>query len=379
MRRIALVVRVGAGVMLVVFWGMVDSPLLGVAYILAMIALSAIRYRFAPYRWLGIAETALCLIYAFLWRPALLGVWLPVIGLLEDKWEAWERELLHQGLEDREQRLELETSREIYEREMHNAAHLAEIAERSRIAQDIHDHVGHEMSGASIALQTALRLYDKGDERARDLLAQSAARMEMASEHLREAVYNLKPSRVAGISTLAELCDEFTFCPVEFSASGDLGSVSHWELLEANLKEALTNVSRHSNATLVTVQLIGNADYIRLQVSQGDASGKTRGQNEDSTRIGDAEGSPTRFTRGSTPRLMGEAGVPTPHFMDETRASSPRLTDETGKLSPRLEPSPRLAGGLGLAGIRERVRAVGGTLTIKMEDDFSIVCILPKR
>ena len=323
MRQFAILARVGAGVMLVICWGLIDSPLDGVAFLLALTALAAVRYRLSPYRWLGIAETALCLAYAFLWLPAILGLWLPIIGLLEDKWKSWEKELLQKSIEDRGERLKLEASANASARELQSAARLAEMAERSRIAQDIHDHVGHEISGASIALQAAIKLYDKGDERAAELLSQSAKRLEAASEHLREAVHNLKPARAAGVSTLAELCEAFSFCPVQFSASGDLGGFLHWELLEANLKEALTNISRHSEASLVKVKLNGNADNIRLQITDN-------GQ---------------------------------------------------GKQGPGGEPSLPLAAvpGIGLFGIRERVRTAGGSLTVSSENGFTVVSVLPKR
>ena len=313
MRRLAIGARLFAGMMLIVCWGLVDSPLLGVVYLLVLVALSAIRYRISPYRWLGILEAATCIIYAFFWLPALLGLWFPFIGFLESRWALWEDELLKKSIEDRGELLKLEAFREVSAREIRSAARLAEMAERARIAQDIHDHVGHEISGASMALQTALKLYEKDDKRAGELLAQSAKRIEAASEHLREAVHNLKPSRVAGVSTLAELCETFTFCPVQFSASGNLGGSLHWELLEANLKEALTNVSRHSDASLVTVKLDGNTDYIRLHV----------------------------VDNGRTERLNNM--------------------------------------GLGLTGIRERVRAAGGSLTVSTENGFAVLCVLPKR
>ena len=253
--------------MLIIVWELVNSPLLGVVFLLVLTALSAVRYRLAPYRWLCLAESALCVGYAFLWLPALLGLWFPVIGLLEGRWEALEKELLCKAIEDRGERLRLEISLETSARETQSAARLAEMAERSRIAQDIHDHVGHEISGASIALQTAIKLYEKNDEHTKELLDQIAKRLEAATIHLREAVHNLKPARTPGIETLEDLCGDFKFCDIQFESVGDFSNVFHWHLLAANLKEILTNVSRHSNATNVTVRLDGNADYIRMRVT----------------------------------------------------------------------------------------------------------------
>ncbi|MDR1669662.1 MAG: histidine kinase [Oscillospiraceae bacterium] len=274
MRSAAIYARLFAGATLIATWGLVDSPLSGILFIQALTALSAVRYRFKPYRWLTAAEAALCIGYAFVWLPALAGLWLPVISLLEKAWTAWERELSARQIADRGERLKLEASRELTEREARGAARFAELAERSRIAQDIHDHVGHEISGALIALQTAMRLYEKRDERAGELLAKSVARVEAASGHLREAIYNLKPSQIWDVSALEALCGEFTFCPVRFSAGGDLTGSPHWELLAQNLKELLTNIARHSGAEFAAVKIDGNAGYIRMQVSDNGTAAK---------------------------------------------------------------------------------------------------------
>ncbi|MDR2687492.1 MAG: sensor histidine kinase [Oscillospiraceae bacterium] len=298
--------------MLTVSWGLVDSPLSGIVFLLALLGLSAVRYRFAPYRALPALEAALCVGFAFLWLPALLGLWLPAVGLLEDRWAAMERELLGRDFEDRARRYQLEDALQASERDVENAARLAQVNERARIAQEIHDHVGHEIAGASLALQAAAKLHEKGDPRAGELLAQCQGRLESASARLRETVHNLKPAQTPGAEGLEALCGAFAFCPARFTACGDLEGVAHWDLLAANLKEALTNVSRHSRAKFVTVKLDGNAAYIRMIVA------------------------------------------------------------DDGKSSKPYRP------GLGLSGMRERVRAAGGTLTVNAGEGFQVVCVLPK-
>ena len=358
MRRFVIYARVGAGVMLIVCWGLVDSPLSGVAWLLALIALSAVRYRLAPYKWLIAAETAICIGYAFLWLPSLLGLWIPVIGLLEIRWETEEKELLLKAIEDRGERLKLQSSVDAAARETQNAARLAEMAERSRIAQDIHDSVGHEISGASIALQTAIRLYERNDERAGELLEQSAKRLEKASEHLREAVHNLKPSRVVGVGTLHDLCDDFDFCEIRFETSGDFSGVLHWRLLAANLKETLTNITRHSEATLVTVRLDANADYIRMQVSD---NGQTR------------QAAQGKAAQGKTEQGKTTQGKTAPGSQTLLAAGKKSLSAGQYPLA-----DPALNIGLGLTGMRERVRAAGGTLTISADNGFTVVTVLPR-
>ena len=267
MRKYAIIARLGVGVMLLIFWGLVDSPLAGVAFMLALLGVSAVRYRFAPYGLLAVLEIIICVVFSFVWRPALLGLWMPAVGFLETKWDLLEKDLLRRNFEDRSERLKLESAHEYSLKDIRNAARLAEMAERSRIAQDIHDHVGHEISGAALAMQAAVKLYDKSDARAGDLIRQASERLQSAAEHLRGAVRDLKPARTPGLWSLEELCGSFGYCEARFIASGDLTGVIQWELLTVCLKELLTNIARHSGASLAVIRLEGNAGFARMTVA----------------------------------------------------------------------------------------------------------------
>jgi tRNA-binding EMAP/Myf-like protein len=125
--------------------------------------------------------------------------------LLEEKWRAWELELLFKDFEDRAKLLKLERARENAAIELRNAARLAETAERSRIAQDIHDHVGHEITGALFALQAAAKRDEIDAQQADVLLNCAISRLENAYGSLRETVYNLKPAKLRGIQSCGML------------------------------------------------------------------------------------------------------------------------------------------------------------------------------
>jgi len=298
------------GASLIIAWGLSVQPLSAVVFVLVLTALSAVRYRFAPYKWVIPVEAALSVLYSLHWLPALLGLWLPIIGLLENKWHTLEEQILSEIFEVQAQRLKLEKQRENVTLAAANSVKLAEINERARIAQEIHDHVGHEITGALIALQTAASLHDSGDERAGKLLGSTIARLESASVTLRETVYNLKPAKSG--SDLEDLCAAFAFCRIEFASSVD--SAEHSEILAANLKEALTNISRHSNATHVTVRLDENDGYIRMVIA------------------------------------------------DDGRQATNNIKT-----------------GLGMAGMKERVRKAGGSFTLSTDGGFKITQILPKK
>lgn len=190
---------------------------------------------------------------------------------------------------ERQTRLELEKSKAELLTLSKQAVTLAEHEERNRIARDIHDHVGHEITGALLAVQSAEKLYELNhsvktvsatvisgaEDKISVVLSSAAERLQLASEHLRETVHNLKSTEDNGFYILRKLTGNYTFCETDFSAYGDFSDVSaaYWALLEAVLKEALTNTARHSNADRVSVRLDITERYLRMAVSDNGATG----------------------------------------------------------------------------------------------------------
>ncbi|MDR0292610.1 MAG: histidine kinase [Oscillospiraceae bacterium] len=311
----AIAARAAGGMMLVVCWGLLDGPLLCIPLLAWLTATSIVRYRFGPYGWLAPAEALLCAAAGFWWPYALLGLWFPILSLLENEWTRREASLREESDENRAYRLQLEQSRSALLTESAQAAALAENAERARIAQDLHDHAGHEITGALLALQTAERLLSAGRaDEAKALLPQIIERMDNAASQMRDTVHNLKPDYAPDADMLRGLCARFAFCPADFTAYGDMSAVTgtQWQLLLAVLKEALTNVSRHSGADRVSVRLDCGPRHVRLAV----------------------------IDNGTPP---GKTAAP----------------------------------GLGLSGMRDRARAAGGTFTAFYDKGFRIFCVLP--
>lgn len=311
MKSFAIFARLFTGTILIVVWGLTTQPLSAVMFILALTAASAVRYRFKPYKILIPIEIIICLIYAIIWAPALLGLFIAIVGVFEILSDNRARKLLDENDKIKRRYQKLENQRESAQQSAINATRIAELNERTRIAQDIHDHVGHEITGALIALQTAAKRDEIGDERADDLLQSTISRLENAYGALRETIYNLKPAK--SLTPLQDLCENFTFCKINFTQTADLAG--HGDIIAANLKEALTNITRHSNATLVTVRIDENNDYIRCVIE------------------------------------------------DNGEVKSLKIAKN----------------GLGLQGMKDRIRAVGGTLAINAENGFKITQILPKR
>ncbi|MTI94647.1 MAG: sensor histidine kinase [Firmicutes bacterium] len=216
---------------------------------------------------------------------------------------------------ERRNRYSLEEAKSRLMHSAREAAHLAEMRERNRIARDIHDHVGHNLAGILLQMQVIEKLTKKDPEKARELLAQSISGLADAVKLIRETVHNLKPREQLGLDYIENIISMFKFCEVDFKHHGDIAviSASHTEIISSIIKEALTNAARHSNASFVEIELDVRERIVRLFI-QDNGSG-----------CGD------------------------------------------------------IKEGMGISGMKERVRNAAGSLTINATDGFSIVCVLPRE
>ncbi|MCL2621069.1 MAG: histidine kinase [Defluviitaleaceae bacterium] len=146
---------------------------------------------------------------------------------------------------------------------------MSAVAERTRIARDIHDNAGHDFVSAYITLQSARDLFDDADPDALELYDMAMEKLDAGAIKIREAVHNLSAVTTLGISLLQEMCDNFPSAfNLEFEAFGDTSKIPMyaWNVLEACLSEGLTNITRHSRATQVTVNLDATPHLVRLAI-----------------------------------------------------------------------------------------------------------------
>jgi signal transduction histidine kinase len=175
----------------------------------------------------------------------------------------------------------------------------AALAERSRIAREIHDVLAHTLSSLAVQLEgTRLLLEQRPGDPAAVVAVERAHRL--ASEGLaeaRRAVGALRGDHLPGPDGLQRLVDEFgqeTGTPSHFEVSGQptvLGPEAQLALYRT-AQEALTNVRKHAQAaSSVDVRLSYAADGAELLV-------------EDAVPVSIAE-SETNGTNGSGYGLVG--------------------------------------------------------------------------
>ena len=152
----------------------------------------------------------------------------------------------------------------------------AALAERGRIAGELHDVLAHALSGLAIQLQGARKLADAEDASAalRAAIARSADLAKEGLTQARHAVGALRGDRLPSVTQLPELVDGFrrdTGTNVSLVIEGALRPLP----AEADLalyrgaQEALTNIARYAPGATVAVTVRYEPGHTTLTVENG--------------------------------------------------------------------------------------------------------------
>ncbi|MBD2870070.1 sensor histidine kinase [Paenibacillus arenilitoris] len=195
----------------------------------------------------------------------------------------------------------------------------AQSEERSRIAKDIHDDLGHRLIRVKMMSEAALHLFDADTARAKGMVEQMRDQLQDSMERMRRTVRRLaavdeRDARRYALDRLVQESADALGIEIRFEVSGSPHPLypSLELILFNNAREAITNAVRHGQATEVAIELRFREDSVSLTVANNGA-----------------------------------------------------LPDEP------IEP------GLGMRGMKERIALIGGRLEWHRGERFSVTTVLP--
>lgn len=135
------------------------------------------------------------------------------------------------------------------------AEEMALVAERERVARDVHDVLGHSLTVVVAKSELAERLLDLDPERARVELAEIRSLSREALSEVRATVAGLRVARLG--DELASARAALAAAGIDADVPDDPSAVDPRRrlVLAWVLREAVTNVVRHSGATRCSVAL----------------------------------------------------------------------------------------------------------------------------
>jgi two-component system sensor histidine kinase DesK len=154
--------------------------------------------------------------------------------------------------------------------------HLAKVAERERIARDLHDVLGHTLSVVILKSELAGKLLEREPERAGKEIREVEQIARQALTEVREAIRGYRARGLFAELAMAKSTLETAGIAVQCNAPAALEIPPLQEgVLSLAVREAVTNVMRHSQARSCRLQLEQRNGSCRLEVADDGSGGSS--------------------------------------------------------------------------------------------------------
>lgn len=278
----------------------------------------------------------------FLWLVLLLLA--IVLGMRTGRMEDLEKDMI--CLRDTSTELNLvlqEKNKNLMEKQDYEI-YLATLRERNRIAREIHDNVGHMLSRSILQIGALTTIYK--EEPLQEQLGSVNETLNHAMNSIRESVHDLHDDsidlRQAVYDATREMRERY-HVTIDYDMSAEVPRNVKYCFITI-VKEAMSNIVKHSNADCISLMLREHPGFYQLMVE--DNGGNTERASQEAASA-NAAGS------------MVETG-------DVNGAGSKTLRRTTRE-------------GIGLSNMRERVETLHGTFRIHREKGFQIFVSIPKQ
>ena len=132
--------------------------------------------------------------------------------------------------------------------------HLATLNERNRISKEIHDNIGHLLSRAILQVGALTTL--TSENLIKDGLCSLKTSLSEGMDQVRNSIHNMYEESIDLFTQVNDLVKDFSFCTVNFEYDiKNQPSISMKHSFIAIIKESLTNIMHHSNATKASIIL----------------------------------------------------------------------------------------------------------------------------
>ncbi|WP_317635962.1 sensor histidine kinase [Xylocopilactobacillus apicola] len=137
--------------------------------------------------------------------------------------------------------------------------------ERNRIARDIHDNVGHLLSSSIIQLG-AIEILNQ-DPKITEPLSELSSTVNQAMDSIRASVHGIQEKSLTLSQALKPIVADFTFCALTIKGEPFAEtSLEQNQIILMTIKEALTNVIKHSGADQVLIKFQELPAFYQVQI-----------------------------------------------------------------------------------------------------------------
>ena len=151
---------------------------------------------------------------------------------------------------------------------------LATLAERERIGRDLHDLLGHTLSVVALKSELARKLIDRDVDAARAEIAEVERVARDSLAQVRNAVSGIRSTALSAELLAATALLEAQGVKVKCETENVKLPHDRETVLALSLREAATNIRRHSNAKVVTIRVRKEAEAVIMEVADDGRGGR---------------------------------------------------------------------------------------------------------
>jgi len=151
--------------------------------------------------------------------------------------------------------------------------HLAKVAERERIARDLHDVLGHTLSLITLKSELAGKLIDRDPVQAKAEIRDVEQTARQALSEVRQAIGGYRSKGLTAEIRDAKSTLETAGLKVDLQSTSIELPATQESVLALSLREAVTNVVRHARATRCSLRLERSNSRCRLEIADDGRGG----------------------------------------------------------------------------------------------------------
>ncbi len=151
--------------------------------------------------------------------------------------------------------------------------HIAKVAERERIARDLHDVLGHTLSVIILKSELAGKLMDRDPKRAGNEIREVEQISRQALSEVRDAIRGYRSQGLPAELAQAKSTLETAGLSVKCEAAKVILPALHESVLSMAVREAVTNVVRHAEARNCSLRLAQQNGSCRLEIEDDGRGG----------------------------------------------------------------------------------------------------------
>ncbi|ACB74570.1 histidine kinase [Opitutus terrae] len=231
---------------------------------------------FTPQRLLiGMVGVSLVLIVAIGWLLTVSRKNAALRDVIRER-ESAQRELqeAHDTLEQKVAERTAQLHVEMGARKTEEVQFRAVLAERTRLARDLHDTLEQTLTGIALQLDTAAKLFGRDGEQSQHHLQLARNWLHQSQVDLRRSIWDLRSRELEqfdlakALRQSAEQLVDGTSLTIDFRTTGDRRPLP--EVVEENVlrigQEAFTNIAKHARARRVLATLTFSPSTLRLRI-----------------------------------------------------------------------------------------------------------------